>query len=296
MNDSSLNSRKDRAAILSVVKTIGPSGIRNLALKLGTSKNQAPFSHLLQSIPPTSEAISKAAVLLEEWERNGIFFCSYLNKEYPYSFRALTAPPPFFFCRGNVRLLNDSMPRIAIVGSRKSSLSGSRHSFSFARELGSNGICIVSGLALGIDTAAHEGALDAGGATIAVLGSGLLSLYPRRNLGLAERIVERDGLLISQFEPTVTPRPEQFLMRNYLVAGLCSGGLVVQAAKRSGALHTARVLIEEGREVYAVPGDIDDPLAAGTNALIQAGAIPAVVPEDILENLSVSGGGALLSG
>jgi DNA processing protein len=156
---------------------------------------------------------------------------------------------------------------------------------SFGRRLAESGVTVVSGLARGVDAAAHRGALEAG-VTVAVLGCGIDRDYPRSHAGLAERIAER-GLIVSEYPPGVEPAPWRFPARNRIVAGLCRAAVVVEARARSGALITADLALEEGREVLAVPGEITNALSHGTNALLRLGAIPATCPEDVLEAIGV---------
>lgn len=191
--------------------------------------------------------------------------------------------PKRLYAAGNTDHL--FLPCLAIVGSRNPTSGGRDNAYRFARHLACTGFCIVSGLAEGIDAAAHEGALDAGGATIAVLGHGLDTVYPASNRELAGRIME-DGLLLSEYPDETPPRRGHFPARNRIISGLSLGVLVVEAARRSGSLITARLAGEQGREVFAVPGSIHNPMAKGCHQLIRQGARLVETADDIVSELS----------
>jgi DNA processing protein len=205
-----------------------------------------------------------------------------VDPRYPTLLAAIHDPPPrLFLCgAGEVELL--SRPAVAVVGARACSAYGAQVARSLGRELASAGVVVVSGLARGIDGAAHRGALEGGGPTIAVLGCGIDRDYPAAHAELASRIRE-DGLVVSEYEPGVEPAPWRFPARNRIIAGLCSATVVVEARERSGALITADFALEEGREVLAVPGEITSALSAGTNALLRLGATPLTRAADVLE-------------
>lgn len=203
---------------------------------------------------------------------------------YPSQLKEIPDPPPVLFVRGNAELL--SRPQIAIVGSRNPSSLGLETAFNFAKSLSHCGFVITSGLALGIDAASHEGALNAHGFTIAVAGTGLDRIYPARHKELATRIVN-SGAIISEFPPGTTAKANHFPRRNRIISGLCQGLLVVEAARESGSLITARMALEQNREVFAIPGSIHNPLARGCNALIREGAKLVENCQDILEELSI---------
>lgn len=202
---------------------------------------------------------------------------------YPPLLLEIPSPPPVLFCRGNITLLKDA--QIALVGSRKPSPYGLKLAQKFATELIGKGLTITSGLALGIDGASHQGALLAKGKTIAVLGSGLNHIYPFQHKRLAERIVAEEGLLIAEFEPAAPPMAKHFPQRNRIISGLALGVLVVEATVRSGSLITARLAVEYGREVFALPGAIDHQLAHGCNFLIQQGAKLVNNTKDIIDEI-----------
>lgn len=201
---------------------------------------------------------------------------------YPRQLTEITDPPPVLFVRGNPELL--SLPQIAMVGSRNPSALGIETAISFAQTLARHGFAITSGLALGIDAASHRGALKAGGYTIAVAGTGLDRVYPARHKDLATEIV-RTGAMISEFPPGTTAKANHFPRRNRIISGLCLGLLVVEAAKQSGSLISARLALEQNREVFAIPGSIHNPLARGCNALIREGAKLVETTRDILDEL-----------
>lgn len=205
------------------------------------------------------------------------------DSAYPGLLEELPDAPPLLFIDGDPALLE--RPQLAMVGSRRASRPGLDNATAFARSLAGGGFVITSGLALGIDGAAHQGALDVGGATVAVLGTGLLQLYPRRHLGLAARIVEGGGALVSELPLDCPPQAANFPRRNRIISGLSLGVLVVEASPSSGSLITARLAAEQGREVYAIPGSIHHPGARGCHQLIRQGAALVESVEDVLQGL-----------
>lgn len=204
------------------------------------------------------------------------------DADWPQRLAGLADPPALLYVRGDPETLDQ--PAIAIVGSRHPTPAGRDTAFEFARHLAGNGLIIVSGLALGIDGAAHEGALAGGGLTIAVAGTGLDRVYPARHADLARRIVV-EGALVSELPLGTSPRRESFPRRNRIVTGLCLGTLVVEAATQSGSLVSARHAMEQGREVFAIPGSIHNPLARGCHQLLRQGAKLVETADDILEEL-----------
>ena len=204
------------------------------------------------------------------------------DPRYPALLREIPDAPPLLYIHGDPSVLCEL--QLAVVGSRNPTSGGRRAAYDFARYLGGAGLVITSGLALGVDAAAHEGALDGGGRTIAVVGTGLDRVYPARHRDLAHRIAE-NGALVSEFPIGVGPRPEHFPRRNRVISGLSLGTLVVEAAARSGSLITARLAAEQGREVFAIPGSIHNPLARGCHALIRQGAKLVEQGSDIIEEL-----------
>ena len=216
-----------------------------------------------------------------EQENNGVITVNDAN--YPAQLKEIADPPPVLFVRGNPELL--SLPQIAIVGSRNPSSLGEETAFNFAQTLSRHGFVITSGLALGIDGASHRGALAAQGYTVAVAGTGLDRVYPAFHKELAVEIV-KTGAMVSEFPPGTTAKANHFPRRNRIISGLCQGLLVVEAAKESGSLITARMALEQNREVFAVPGSIHNPLARGCNALIREGAKLVETTQDIIEELN----------
>lgn len=205
------------------------------------------------------------------------------DPRYPALLAELSDAPPFLFVEGDPTLLE--RPQLALVGSRRASAPGLDNAHAFSRSLAGAGFVVTSGLALGIDGAAHQGALDAAGHTVAVLGTGLERLYPQRHRGLAARIVEHGGALVSELPLDCPPQAGNFPRRNRIISGLSLGVLVVEASPSSGSLITARLASEQGREVYAIPGSIHHPGARGCHQLIRQGATLVESVEDILEGL-----------
>jgi len=202
------------------------------------------------------------------------------EERYPACLKNIPNPPLLLYCRGQVELAQRQ--GVAIVGSRKATQYGRKVAREFSCQLAEKGLTIISGLAWGIDSQAHLGALEAGGATISVLGSGINIVYPRENLDLYQQICLK-GLVISEFPWDTPPLPNHFPMRNRIISGLSLGVLVVEAQAKSGALITADFALEQGREVFAVPGPIKSPYSAGTNHLIKQGAKLVTCVDDVLE-------------
>jgi DNA processing protein len=210
-----------------------------------------------------------------------------LDDDYPSNLRQVADPPPVLFVRG--RMLPGDVQAVALVGTRRATTYGGAVTDRLARDLAAAGVTVVSGLARGVDTAAHRAALQAGGRTIAVLGNGLDQVYPIENAGLARQIVERDaGAIVSEFAPGVPPDAVNFPRRNRIISGLSIGTVIVEAGDKSGALITADFALEQGREVFAVPGPIFSPMSAGANELLKQGATPITSAQDILNSLSSS--------
>jgi DNA processing protein len=209
------------------------------------------------------------------------------SDDYPELLREIPGPPALLYIVGNAEALH--MPALSIVGSRNPSRGGKENAYEFAKHLGRSGFCIVSGLAQGIDTAAHEGALAAGAMTVAFLGHGIDRVYPSVNRDLAHRI-SQNGTLVSEYPLGSPPRREHFPQRNRLISGLSLGTLVVEAARRSGSLITARLAGEQGREVFAIPGSIHNPLSRGCHQLIKQGAKLVENADDIVSELGALAG------
>jgi DNA processing protein len=206
------------------------------------------------------------------------------DEAYPPQLAALADPPPVLYALGNIELLH--RPQIAVVGSRQPTAAGRSLAARIAKDLAAAGLVITSGLARGVDAAAHEAALAAGGTTIAVCGTGLDRCYPAQNRALSERIA-RDGLLLSEFPPGTPPRAAHFPQRNRIISGLARGVVVVEAAADSGSLITARHALAQGREVFAIPGSPLNPLAAGCLELLRQGATLVRGAMDILPEIAV---------
>lgn len=203
--------------------------------------------------------------------------------QYPTLLKQISDPPPLLYVHGNPEVIND--PQLAIVGSRNPTQGGTNSAYDFAKYLGQTGLCITSGLALGIDGMAHQGALDADAPTIAVIATGIDRVYPAKHRELAHKIVE-NGAIISEFPIGTQPTSRNFPRRNRIISGLSYGTLVVEAAQRSGSLITARLANEQNREVFAIPGSIHNPLARGCHQLIRQGAKLVETAQDILEEMA----------
>ncbi|MFN7938642.1 MAG: DNA-processing protein DprA [Bryobacteraceae bacterium] len=205
-----------------------------------------------------------------------------LDARYPQRLRAIFDPPPVLFCRGRIELLDSVM--IGVVGTRKPTAYGVAATDRLARDLAQKGITVASGMARGIDTAGHKAALSVGGNTVAVLGCGVDQVYPAENRKLAAEIAEK-GLLVSEFPMGTPAYPQNFPIRNRVVSGLSAGVLVVEGAQYSGSAITARLAIEQGRELYAVPGNITSKMSWAPNLLIKQGAKLVQEAEDVLTDL-----------
>ncbi|KJY82484.1 DNA processing protein DprA [Vibrio galatheae] len=204
---------------------------------------------------------------------------------YPQLLDQAVGSPPILFIRGSLTCLSE--PQIALVGSRNASVDALSNARRFAHALVEHGIVVTSGLALGVDGYAHDGALQGKGRTLAVLGCGLDTVYPARHRQLADRIVAENGALVSEFHPSAKPKADHFPRRNRIISGLSLGVLVVEAAEKSGSLITARYAVEQGREVFAIPGSIHDPNARGCNLLIKQGACLVMRVQDIIDEVEV---------
>lgn len=210
------------------------------------------------------------------------------HPNFPIALVNIPSPPSQVYWVGPNTAEIFALPSVAIVGARKASAYGRHVTAKLAEELAGKGVLIISGLALGIDSIAHEAALRANGKTVAVLPSGLDKIYPASHSELARRIVASGGGLLSEYPDATSPDRQNFIARNRLIAGLAEVLVVTEAAINSGSLHTARFALEQGKTVLAVPGNITSDLSQGTNNLIKAGAIPATSAQDVLELLNIS--------
>jgi DNA processing protein len=233
--------------------------------------------------PPSAATLALIEKTIAWAEADGNHLLTLADEAYPQLLLEIPDPPLLLYAKGRIVLLNQAS--LAIVGSRNASAQGAAHARQFAQALSAAGLTIVSGLALGIDTAAHEGALLDGGATVAVIGTGADIVYPSRNHALAHRIAEH-GCIVSEYALGTPALPANFPRRNRIISGLARGTLVVEAAAQSGSLITARLAAEQGRDVYAIPGSIQSPLARGCHDLIRQGARLVENAHDILCDFS----------
>jgi DNA processing protein len=219
-------------------------------------------------------------------DASGLRWLARSDPAFPRLLASIHDPPPGLFLRGTAGTDALARPSVSIVGARSCTDYGAHVARRLGRELAAAGVLVVSGLARGVDGCAHRGALEGGGVTVAVLGCGIDRDYPRAHVELAGRIAAH-GLIVSEYPPGVQPAPWRFPARNRIVAGLARATVVVEARERSGALITADLALEEGRDVLAVPGEITSALSAGANALLRIGAAPVTCVEDVLEALGL---------
>jgi DNA processing protein len=276
---------------LTLTPGLGAAAIRRLLGQFGLPESilAAPRAQLERVAGDAASALLRpeetdAAVrrALQWAQAPGHAVVTLADAQYPRLLLEIPDPPPLLYAAGRLELLN--RPSLAVVGSRNATAQGARNAEEFARAFSAAGLTIVSGLAAGIDAAAHRGGLAAAGSTIAVLGTGLDNIYPRQNAALAERIAE-SGLLLSELPLGSAAAAHHFPRRNRLISGLSAGCLVVEAALASGSLITARSAAEQGREVFAVPGSIHSPLSKGCHALIKQGAKLVESAQDVLAEL-----------
>jgi len=221
----------------------------------------------------------------DQLQTQNIQVLTWVDDNYPIRLRDIDNAPPVLYLRGSIET-NDEWA-VAIVGTRRITPYGRQVAERIATQLANNGITVVSGLALGVDTVAHQSSLDAGGRTLAILGSGVDRLYPPQNRSLAEKVIEK-GALISDYAPGTPPEGSNFPPRNRIISGLSLATVVVEAGVKSGALITADFALEQGREVFAVPGNVFAPQSRGPNRLIQNGAHPLLDPKEILDVLDLT--------
>lgn len=278
---------------LHALPEVGPRRFKQLLAAFGSASAalSAPASAWQSLGLPAACAVARRSAGVREQVTNSLAWLEQPTQHllclddprYPALLAELDDAPPLLFVAGDPAQLE--RPQLAMVGSRQASRPGLDSAARFARSLAGGGFVVTSGLALGIDGAAHLGALDVGGATVAVLGTGLECLYPKRHSGLAERIVAEGGALVSELPLDAAPHPGNFPRRNRIISGLSLGVLVVEASPSSGSLITARLAAEQGREVFAIPGSIHHPGARGCHQLIREGAQLVETVEDILAAL-----------
>jgi DNA processing protein len=282
-----------KGAVLLNLAGIGPAKVKKIVeylpdldriVKLKNS-DLGEFSFLSKKDIDRIISLKNSKILESELkliEKDKIKVIDFFEPEYPYYLKQINYPPLVLYLKGNIDLLDTES--VAIVGTRTPTKYGRLTAFNFAYKLCCLGLNIVSGLALGIDKAAHEGALAASGSTVGVLGSGLNCIYPSQNRKLARSIFEK-GLMVSEYPLNTKPLASNFPRRNRIISGLSKGVVVIEAAQRSGALITANFALGQNREVFAVPGNIDQFQSKGPHSLIKEGAKLTESVEDILEEL-----------
>jgi DNA processing protein len=287
-----MTDEKLAAWALSNIDGIGPATFVKLVTKFGSAS--AVFSgseNQFSEIELTSHNLIKKMLSPQDWDGcrlrfekamvAGVMFVAYTESRYPSKLKNIPDPPPYLYYKGDLGIFEQ--PSLAIVGSRRPSDYGLRMAARIAGELASAGVVIISGLAYGVDGAAHQATLDAGGKTAAVFGCGMDIVYPSGHRAMAARIAE-SGCLLSEFAKGVRPERFNFPVRNRIVAGLADGVLVVEAGEKSGALVTAGIALEQGKDVLALPGSVDSVLSYGPNSLIKQGAVAVTSAEDIFDN------------
>ena len=278
---------------LSLTQGFGPTRIKKLIEHFGTAERvfNASLTELeatgIQVVSAQSIATGKSLELAQQECRKaaeaGARIISLSDPEYPSRLKEIYDPPVILFVKGSVEVL--ARPGIAMVGTRHPTPYGSGMAERLSTDLAARGLVIISGLARGIDTASHRGAVAAKGKTIAVLGTGIDVMYPKENTRLTEQIVAQGGALISEFPVGTFPAPQNFPIRNRIISGMSAGVLVVEAAEYSGTRITSRLALEQNRDVYAVPGNVTNKNSWGPNTLIKQGAKLVATWEDVWEEL-----------
>ena len=279
---------------LNKIKGIGPIKMSKLLKAFNSPKNIWTASRkelkkvngigkLAKKIVDQRKKINLNTLTVKLKKKN-ISFKILNDKDYPELLKNIYDPPPVIYYK---KKFNVNSPAIAVVGSRRCTKYGRRTARKISFELAQRGITVISGMARGIDSSAHKGAVDAGGKTVAVLGSGVDIIYPPENKNLYNEICE-NGAVISEFPPGIKPLSGNFPRRNRIISGLSLGTVVIEASKQSGSLITANLALEQGREVFAIPGNINRNSSKGTNNLIKSGAKIVTKTEDILEELYIS--------
>ncbi len=285
-------------AVLATVEQLGPIRLKLLLdyfgrpSKIWQAKEQelvgiglsqkaiSKFFHVKESLDPES--------FLANLHKQSVQILTVFDKSYPASLKQISDPPVVLFVKGKIAL--DDQNALAVVGSRKMTYYGREVTERLTRALVGRGVTIVSGLARGVDICAHQAAIAAGGRTIAVLGSGINNIYPPEHLVWVEKIIDGHGAVISEFAPDYPPLPNNFPARNRIISGLSLGVLVTEASLDSGSLITARLALDQGREVFAIPGPITSPQSHGPASLIKHGAKLVTEAADILEELHLAKG------
>lgn len=294
MQGADTDNAKEYWVGFNLVKGIGAARLRLLLEAFGDVKtawqasplalrNAGLSSKLVETLVRVRNDIDLSAVW-QRLEKQGIAVITWQDKHYPRRLREIDQPPPVLYTRGEL-LLEDEWA-VAVVGTRRVTPYGRQITEQVATTLAHSGVTVVSGLAHGVDAIAHQAAINAGGRTIAVLGCGVDRIYPPDHRRLAERLLEH-GALLSDYAPGTPPEAVNFPPRNRIISGLSMAVVVIEAGERSGALITAQFAAEQGREVFAVPGNINAPQSSGTNRLIQQGAHPLLEVRDLLDNLDL---------
>ncbi|MDA8789239.1 DNA-processing protein DprA [bacterium] len=292
--------RQDEAQWALIAQTLGsctPKLQLHLIENLGSFKqifeSKLPVSHLglnkqLQLIRQAyhkgqwQKEVAKITQIIDQHQAKIIPITS---EDYPSQLKQIPMPPPLLYVRGNPHCLH--LPQLAIVGSRRMTKGAEKIARSWAKSLAASGFTITSGMAIGIDSCAHRGALDAcKGLSIAVIATGIDRIYPSQNSSLAEQIIEKGGALVTEFIPGTPPLPAHFPQRNRIISGLSLGVLVVEAALNSGTLITARYALEQNREVFAIPGSINSPQSKGCHQLIKQGACLVETTAELVEEIA----------
>jgi DNA processing protein len=280
------------AVILQALPGIGATGLSRLLEQFGSFEQVLQFTgpqpssryrkalRQYQADPEHHHCLARQTI--ENCASDGISIVTIDDQLYPPLLKEIDSPPAILYVRGDTNLL--SLPQIAIVGSRQHSATGENNAGAFAKSLSASGFVITSGMALGIDAAAHCGTMPEG-KTIAVLGTGIDVIYPRRHSDLYQKILSSGGAIVSEFPPGTPARAGNFPQRNRIISGLSLGVLVVEAAIQSGSLITARLALNQGREVFAIPGSIHNPLSKGCHRLIREGATLTETAQDIVSEL-----------
>ncbi len=275
-----------------MVKGIGPVLFRTLVNEFGTPGDVFKYIHESENwrkLAPSVRGFDMrlAKMQVKKAREAGAEIIAYADPEYPNLIGNIDYAPPVLYLKGNVGIFAERS--VAVVGTRRPTYYGKAQARKFARTFAEAGVVVVSGGARGIDTQAHVSTLEAGGITVAVLGSGLDVPYPRENVGLFKKILNCGGAVLTEFPFGTLPLPHNFLRRNRIISGLSEAVIIVEAGKRSGALNTASWAAEQGRDVFAIPGPIDSASSMGTNELIKKGAHIALCPEDVLETMGIVG-------